>query len=122
VRPATDVNERFASALCRGRPLALEEARDRFHYALGAVVQLLRQEPIDENATLTEEDFEALHARLSRLVGFLAAGLAAPAVAPDKTADASAMSAAARPLAHSSCAPVAVSREAPVSRDRGSYA
>jgi AcrR family transcriptional regulator len=76
---ATDVNERFAEALCRRRSLDLDEARDRFHYAMGAVVQLLRQERVDENVMPSAEDLEALRERLSRLTRFLAAGLAAPA-------------------------------------------
>jgi AcrR family transcriptional regulator len=76
--PAVDVNERFAVALCRRRSLELEEARDRFLYATGSVVQLLRQEPERENSTPTAEDLEALRGRLSRLIRFLAAGLAAP--------------------------------------------
>lgn len=79
--PAVDVNERFARALCRRRSLGLDEARDRFLYATGSVVQLLRQEPVRENVTPTVEDLEALRGRLSRLIRFLAAGLAAPASA-----------------------------------------
>lgn len=79
--PAVDVNERFARALCRRRSLGLDEARDRFLYATGSVVQLLRQEPVRENVTPTVEDLEALRGRLSRLIRFLAAGLAAPAFA-----------------------------------------
>ena len=76
---ATDVNERFAEALCRRRSLELDEARDRFHYAMGSVVQLLRQERVDENAMPSVEDLDTLRERLSRLIRFLAAGLAAPA-------------------------------------------
>lgn len=79
--PAVDVNERFARALCRRRSLGLDEARDRFLYATGSVVQLLRQEPVRENVTPTVEDLEALRGQLSRLIRFLAAGLAAPAFA-----------------------------------------
>ncbi len=79
--PAVDVNERFAEALCRRRSLGLEEARDRFHYATGSVVQLLRQEPARENAAPSVQDLDALRGRLSRLIRFLAAGLSAPAFA-----------------------------------------
>lgn len=84
-RPGVDVNERFAEALCHRRPLELDEARDRFLYATGSVVQLLRQEPIRENVTPTMEDLDVLRDRLSRLICFLAAGLSAPVTVPAST-------------------------------------
>jgi len=76
--PVIDVNERFAVALCRRRPLGLEEARDRFHYATGSIAQLLSQGPVHDHETPTLEDLETLRSRLSRLIRFLAAGLDAP--------------------------------------------
>ncbi len=77
--PAIDVNERFAEALCHRRSLDLDEARDRIHYAMGSVAQLLLQEEVAENSTPTAKDLEGLCERLSRLIRFIAAGLAAPA-------------------------------------------
>ena len=79
--PAVDVNERFAEALCRRRSLEVDEARDRFLYATGSIVQFLRQPTAGENVNPTVEDLESLRGRLSRLIRFLAAGLAAPASA-----------------------------------------
>ena len=79
VSPTVDVNERFAKALCRRRSLELDEARDRFLYATGSVVQLLRQQPVRDDVTPSVEDLDARRDRLSRLIRFLAAGLAAPA-------------------------------------------
>jgi len=76
---AGDLNERFAEALCHRRSLTLDEARDRFIYATGSVVELLRQQPVRENGNPSATDLEALRGRLSRLIHFLAAGLAAPA-------------------------------------------
>jgi AcrR family transcriptional regulator len=80
--PAIGVNERFAEALCHHRSLDLDEARDRIHYAMGSVAQLLRQEEITENATPTAKDLDVSRERLSRLIRFVAAGLAAPAASP----------------------------------------
>jgi AcrR family transcriptional regulator len=77
-RHVIDVNERFARALCRGRAIDLEEARDRMNYATGSIVQLLRQ----TLATPDQEGIADLHDdHLSHLVRFLGAGLAAPPAA-----------------------------------------
>ena len=82
VSPAIDVNERFANALCNHRSLDLDEARDRIHYAMGSVAQLLLKEEVAENTAPTAKDLEGLRERLSRLIRFIAAGLAAPATSP----------------------------------------
>jgi AcrR family transcriptional regulator len=76
--PRVDVRGRFAHALCRGRDLGPSEAADRFHYAMGAIVQLLRQETLREPPCPAAADLEILRTRLDRLIGFLAAGLGAP--------------------------------------------
>jgi len=78
-RHVVDVNERFAVALCRGRVLDLEEARDRMNYATGSIVQFLRQEDDGEAVGLRPKEIESLRFRLSHLTRFLAAAFAAPA-------------------------------------------
>ena len=78
VSTAPDVKERFAHALCRGRDLTPGEAEDRFHYAMGAIVQLLRSEGLREPAHSSDADLARLRRGLDRLIGFLAAGLGAP--------------------------------------------
>jgi AcrR family transcriptional regulator len=75
---ADGVRGRFARALCRGRDLELAEAADRFHYAMGAIVQVLRQEPGDERPLRSDDELVVLRTRLDRLIGFIAAGLGAP--------------------------------------------
>jgi len=72
-RPDGDVQERFARALCRGRELDLEEASERFEYAIGAIAQLLRPLP-----QAPAGDPRVLRRRLDHLIGFLVAGLGAP--------------------------------------------
>jgi AcrR family transcriptional regulator len=75
---ADGVRGRFARALSRGRDLELAEAADRFHYAMGAIVQLLRQEPGDDCTLSSDDELALLRTRLDRLIGFIAAGLGAP--------------------------------------------
>ena len=77
-RHVFDVNERFAAALCRGRALELEEARDRMNFATGSIVQFLRQEGEGEGAVRSPEDLQALGERFSYLTRFLASAFAAP--------------------------------------------
>lgn len=78
-RHVVGVNERFAGALCRGRDLDLDEARDRMNYATGSIAQFLRQEGGAEAAGRGPEELQLLRDRFSHLTRFLAAAFAAPA-------------------------------------------